>query len=86
MEQYQRWADEIEQFFGGLTMRQLSGGAEPDAKSGDAAEAPADQEGSQPAQAENKHAEVGVGEKTGAAENAGAKTSGPRYGKRILVP
>jgi hypothetical protein len=84
MEQYQRHADEMEQFFGGLTIRQLGGDADPEAKSGDA-DVAAGHEGGEPAEPEHDQAEEAA-LKTGAAEDAGAKVSEHRCGRRILVP
>jgi hydrocephalus-inducing protein len=68
VEEYQRYADEMEQFFGGLTMRQLGGGAEPDAKSGSGEEANPGQEGVEPGTPENDQPEEGAGENASAAE------------------
>lgn len=67
-------------------MRQLGGGADADAKSGQAEETAPGQDGGEPAEPKDDQPEAGAAAKTSAAEEAEAKAAEVRYGQRILVP
>ena len=82
--EYQRFADELEQFFGEVTAKQLGGVAAEEPKPEDEEPAADQQDGDAPAE-ENKE-EPEEGSAKADAEEAEAKPAAICYGKRILIP